>query len=112
MIQPRQDALDTRFILGLLTGTALAAGVMLWFAPQTRAQIRRRVTDSAEALGTQASAAYREVNTHVSDAVGELTRKGQSVRDEVADAVASGAHEVERLAVAARTAPRRIDERK
>ena len=106
MIEPTQDPLDYRFVMGLLTGAAVAAGVMLWLAPRTRAELRERISNSAEALGTQASDAYRRVDTHVNDAFGELARKGQKVRDDVADAVARGAHEVERLAVVARTAPR------
>jgi hypothetical protein len=35
--------------------------------------------------------------------LGELTRKGQDVRDDVADAVARGAREVEDYAIAAKS---------
>ncbi len=41
--------------------------------------------------------------TSVVEAADELTRTGQDVRDDVADAVARGAHEVERDATAAKT---------
>lgn len=106
MIQPTDNPLDYRFMMGLFTGTVVAAGVLLYFAPRTRAELRGRISYSAEALGAQASAAYRNVDTHVSDAFGDLSRKGQKVRDDVADVIARGAHEVERLAVVAKTAPR------
>jgi gas vesicle protein len=106
MIEPTQDPLDYRFVIGLLAGTVVAAGVMLYLAPRTRAELRGRIGDSAEALATQASAAYRKVDTQVNDAFGDLGRKGQKVRDDVADVVARGAHEVERLAVVAKTATR------
>jgi gas vesicle protein len=106
MIEPTQDPLDYRFVMGLITGTVVAAGVLLWFAPRARAELRGRLGDSAEALGTQASEAYRNVDARVTEAVGDLARKGQKVRNDVADAVARGAHEVERLAVVAKTAPR------
>ena len=104
MIEPTKDPLDYRFVIGLLTGTAVAAGVLLWLSPRTRAELGGRLSDSVAALGTHASDAYRNVDTHVSDAFGDLARKGQQVRDDVADAVARGAHEVERLAVVAKTA--------
>jgi len=37
------------------------------------------------------------------DAIAGITRKGQDVRDDLADAVARGAHEVERYATAAKS---------
>jgi hypothetical protein len=51
------------FLLGLLTGTAVGAGLALWLVPRAAAD--------------------------------ELGRKGRKVRDDVAGAVARGAHEVE-----------------
>ena len=45
----------------------------------------------------------RQASTRVGETVEDLTRKGQDVRDNVADAVARGAHEVERFATAAKS---------
>lgn len=106
MIEPTKDQLDYRFVIGLLAGTAVAAGVLLWLSPRTRAELGGRISDSVTALGTHASDAYKNVDTQVSDAFGDLARKGQQVRDDVADAVARGAQEVQRMAVVAKTAPR------
>ena len=61
------------------------------------------MTDSAKSLGERASEQYQQASTHVGEAVDELTRKGQDVRDDVAEAVARGAHEVERYATAAKS---------
>ncbi len=91
------------FMIGLLAGTAVGAGVMLWLAPRSGAEIRERVTRSARTLAETASEQKRQISTKVGGVVDDLTRKGQDVRDEVADAVARGAHEVERVAIAARS---------
>jgi gas vesicle protein len=69
------------FGIGLLTGTLVGAGLALWLAPRMASELRERMTDSAKGLGRQA----------------------QDMRDVVADAVARGAHEVERYAVAAKS---------
>ncbi len=91
-----QERRDYGFVIGLLTGTAVGAGLAMWLAPRLTAELRERVTDSARTLRRRASARYQEASTRVGDAVEDLTRKSQDVRDEVADAVARGAHEVAR----------------
>jgi gas vesicle protein len=80
------------FVMGLLAGTCVGAGLAMWMAPRLAKEVRPRVSGSARAIAGQAS-----------EAVGELTRKGQRVRDDVVGAVASGAREVERYARAARS---------
>jgi gas vesicle protein len=80
---------DHGFLIGLLAGTCVGAGLAMWMAPRLAAEARERVTGSARKLGERAS-----------QTVGDLTR----VRDDVAGAVARGAHEVERQALAARSA--------
>ena len=89
-----------RFLLGLVTGAVVGAGVAVWLAPRMRAEIRQRATDSARALGTRASERYRAASSRVGVALDDLTRKSQGVRDGVADAVAHGAEEVSRRASA------------
>jgi gas vesicle protein len=92
MITQLQERRDHGFVIGLLTGTCVGAGLMMWLAPRMVSEVRQRVNDSAKSLSTR-----------VVDAVDDLTRKGQAVRDDVADVVARSAHEVERFAVAAKT---------
>ncbi|OFW07727.1 MAG: hypothetical protein A3H96_02870 [Acidobacteria bacterium RIFCSPLOWO2_02_FULL_67_36] len=81
-----------------MTGAFVGAGLAIWLAPRM-AGLRRRVTDSARELGSRASDGYQQVSARVDD----FTKKSQSVRDGVADAVVRGAHEVERIATAAKT---------
>src|SRR5256885_16846920 len=84
------------FVLGLFTGTFVGAGLAMWLAPR-------------------ASEKHRQAITRVAEVVDDLTKRGQDVRDDIAGAVARGAHEVahgarevERVATAARR-PRAVD---
>ena len=74
MNAPLERSRESGFGLGLLLGTCVGAGLVLWLAPRMGAEIRQRATDSAKGLA-----------------------------HEVAGAVAQGAHAVERAATAART---------
>ena len=94
---------DHRLAIGFLAGAAVGAGLMMWLAPRAASELRKRLTDSAAKLGDRASARYDQATDRVSETVDEFTRKAQAVRDDVAGAVARGAHEVERLAKAAKS---------
>jgi gas vesicle protein len=98
-----QERRDFGFVIGLLTGTFVGAGLAMLFAPRSGSDLRQRVTDSARSLGERASEQYQQASARVGEAVDEITRKGQDVRDEVADVVARGAHEVERYATEVKT---------
>jgi gas vesicle protein len=84
------------FAIGLVTGSFVGAGLAMWLAPRFIADLRDRMTDSATDLSNRASQQYRQTSARVGDAVADLTRKGQDVRDDVAEAVARGAREVAR----------------
>jgi gas vesicle protein len=98
-----QERRSHGFAIGLLTGTFVGAGLAMWLAPRMASELRERITDSAKGLGLQASEQFEQARSRVGEAVSDLTRKGQDVRDDVADAVARGAHEVERYAIAAKS---------
>jgi gas vesicle protein len=98
-----QEHRDYGFVIGLLTGTFVGAGLVMWLAPRTASELRQRVSDSARDLGERASEQYQQATSRVGEAVVELTRKGEEVRDDVADAVARGAQEVERYATAVKS---------
>jgi gas vesicle protein len=87
-----QERRDYGFAIGLLTGTFVGAGLMMWLAPRMMSELRRHAIDSA-----------KKVRARVVTAADDVTRKGQGVRDDVADVVARSAHEVERFAMAAKT---------
>ena len=103
MNEPLDRSREPGFGLGLLMGACVGAGLALWLAPRMAAEIRQRATDSAKGLGQRASEHYRQAGVHLGEAVDELTRKGQGIRDGVAEAVAHGAHAVERAATAAKS---------
>ena len=94
---------DHGFAMGLFTGAFVGAGLAVWLAPRLASELRERMIDSAKSLGKQASETYQQAGTRVGEAVDEVTRKGQGVRDDIAEAVARGAHEVERYATAAKS---------
>jgi gas vesicle protein len=103
MTEQIQKRRDYGFAIGLMTGTFVGAGLAMWLAPRAAAELRDRVADSAKAFGKRASEQYRQAGSRVGEAVDELKEQGQGVRDDVADVVARGAHEVERFAVAAKS---------
>ncbi len=75
-----QGCHDHRFVMGLVAGAFVGAGVTMWLIPRAR-KTSARVSETAAALG----------------------RKGRRVRDDAAGAVARGVREVERYATAVRT---------
>ena len=76
---------DYAFVLGLVTGTLIGAGLTIWFAPGVFNELRTLAADSAERLKTE---------------FGEQT---DGIRHQVAGgAVARGAHEVEQYAINSR----------
>jgi len=95
---------DYGFLKGLLTGTLVGAGLAIWFAPRLAAELRERVSDAARDVKAGASDRYKRVSTRVDEAVDDLTRTGQRVRNDMADAVVRGAQEVERIASSTKTA--------
>ena len=74
-----QSHSDYRFVLGLVAGTVVGAGLLLLFAPAPGHQVRQRI----------------------GGALDNLAEKGHRVRVRVADAMVDGAHEVEQFANAA-----------
>jgi gas vesicle protein len=106
MNSQKQEPRDYRFVIGLFAGALVGAGLTMWFAPNAASEIKERLTDSAKRMGKRASAQYQQATDRVGQVVDDVTRRGQDARDNVADAVARGAHEVERFANAAKTTSR------
>jgi gas vesicle protein len=91
------------FLVGVIAGACLGAGLAIWLAPRLASEIGERLTDSARGVSDRAGDVFQRGSERVGSAMGAATRKGQAVRDDVAESVARGAREVERYATAAKT---------
>ena len=101
---PEKSGSNT-FLLGLITGGVIGAGLAIILAPRLAAELRERVTTSANDFSNAANRRYQDVSTRVASVVEDVTARGQAVRDNAADAVARGAREVEQFAMASKTIP-------
>ncbi len=81
-----------RFVMGLLTGTVVGAGLGLLFAPKAGSETRSRISAQASQLAHAASEGYRRVTETATD----LAARGRGLYDKARDAVARGAEEAQR----------------
>ena len=105
MITREESGRSSLFLVGLMAGTAIGAGLTLAFAPRMASELGERLTESATDLGQVASRGYEQISGRVADAVATVTERGQRVRDDVASAIGKGAREVEQVAEAAKSSP-------
>jgi gas vesicle protein len=91
------------FAMGLIAGGVVGAALGMFFAPRAAVELRKRAADSARSLGSAASDKYHQAAARAGDAVDEIAKKGQGLRDDLADAVVRGAKDVERYAEHAKT---------
>lgn len=80
------------FVMGLLTGTVLGAGLGMLFAPKSGSELRSQVAEQAGNIANQASEGYRRA----SEAAGGWAEKGREAYDKARDAVGRGADEAQR----------------
>jgi gas vesicle protein len=91
------------FVMGLLTGTVLGAGLGILFAPKSGSELRGQISEQAGNIANAASDQYRRVSDaasdqyrRVSEAAGDLAERGREVYDKAKGAVARGADEAQR----------------
>jgi gas vesicle protein len=116
------------FLMGIMAGVAIGAGLAIAFAPRSGAELRRRLRTAANDLGDVAAQRYADTAIKFADAVdGVATRAqelrdqfgtlatnaadtvaagGQSLRDEIADAFGRGTRDGDQPGPGARTSPR------
>ena len=84
------------FMLGLITGAMLGAGLAILFAPRRGSELRSQLSDAATTVATNASRTYRQA----ADAASEWAERGREVGGQAVrkarQAVKKGAEEVER----------------
>jgi gas vesicle protein len=82
------------FVMGLLTGTVLGAGLGMLFAPKAGSELRGQINDSAHAVGQKASDGYRKA----ADTAGSIAEKSREYYGKARDAVSRGSEEARRYA--------------
>jgi gas vesicle protein len=80
---------STGFMMGLLTGTVLGAGLGMLLAPKAGAEIRGQIGEQARNLGNMASEQYRKASNTASD----WADRGRGFIGRAREAVQRGAEE-------------------
>ncbi len=80
------------FVMGLLTGTVLGAGLGMLFAPKTGTELRGQISEGANTVGRTASEGYKKA----AGAANTIAEKSREIYDRARDAVSRGAEEVKR----------------
>ena len=69
------------FVMGLMAGAVLGAGLGMLFAPKTGSDLRKQIAEQAAALASQAQDGYRKVAANA----GQLADKGKAAAGDWAD---------------------------
>jgi gas vesicle protein len=77
------------FMLGLLTGTVLGAGLGMLLAPKAGAELRGAIGDQAKTWSNVANEQYKKA----SEAAGTLAEQGRDLVNKAREAVSRGADE-------------------
>jgi len=84
------------FMVGLLTGTVLGAGLGILFAPKSGSELRGQISNTASRVGSAASDNYHKI----ADKASHLAERGREVGRDVAgrarEAISRGAEEAKR----------------
>jgi gas vesicle protein len=89
------------FVMGLLTGTVLGAGLGMLFAPKSGSELRNQISEQAGSLANTASEQYRRAT----ETAGNWAEKGREAYDKARDAVSRGADEAQRYVREATSSP-------
>src|SRR5215208_1433841 len=91
------------FVMGLLTGTVLGAGLGMLFAPKAGAELRGQLSEQAGNLANQASEGYRRASESAGqwaekgrEAAGDWADRGRDMYGKAKDAVSRGTDEAQR----------------
>jgi len=86
-MEDRYDRFDNEgngggsFVMGLLTGTVLGAGLGMLFAPKAGSELRGQISEQAGNLANQASEGYRKA----SESAGQWAEKGRDAAGDWAE---------------------------
>jgi len=82
------------FMMGLLTGTVLGAGLGMLLAPKAGSELRGAIGEQARNLGNAASEQYKKA----SETAGTWAERGRDMVDKAREAVTRGAEEAREYA--------------
>ena len=82
------------FVMGLLTGTVLGAGLGMLFAPKPGSELRGQISEGAGTVSRTASEGYRKA----AGAANTVAEKSREFYGRAREAVARGTEEVKRYA--------------
>jgi len=82
------------FMMGLLTGTVLGAGLGMLLAPKAGAELRGAIGEQARNFSNVASEQYK----HARETAGTWAERGRDMMDKARDAVSRGADEARNYA--------------
>jgi gas vesicle protein len=74
------------FLMGLLAGTVLGAGLGMLFAPKAGAEVRKQISEQANRLRSTANETY----TQASERVSQIVDRGREAYDRARGTAASG----------------------
>ena len=77
------------FLMGLLAGTVLGAGLGMLFAPRPGAELRTQLTDQATKLKTTAGGAYNQATERVT----QMVDRGREAYDRARTSAGTMGHE-------------------
>ena len=84
------------FVMGLLTGTVLGAGLGMLFAPKAGSELRNQLSEQAGNIANQASDGYRRASNTANEWAEKGREKGREAFDRAREAVSRGSEEAER----------------
>jgi gas vesicle protein len=91
------------FVMGLLTGTVLGAGLGMLFAPKAGSELRNQLSEQAGSLASQAQEGVRKAQESANEWAGrgrevydKARETGREAYDKARDAVSRGADEAQR----------------
>ena len=103
----RHDRFDSNiggggFLMGMLAGAVLGAGLGMLFAPKAGSELRNQLSEQAGALANQARDGYRKVTADAGQwaekskqAAGEWAERGKDVYANAREAVSRGTEEAQ-----------------
>jgi len=89
----RQESGGGSFVIGLLTGTVLGAGLGMLFAPKSGSELRSKLSDQAGNIANTASEGYRRA----SESAGQWAERGRHMYNKASETGGEGGGEAQKF---------------